>query len=79
MRRVVDGVRPRERADGVRQLDDTPDVRRRPDRVRSDRECDGPRSVGELAREVVVVEREVVRHARNVNHEPEVMCQLEPR
>ena len=79
VRRVVDGVGPRERADGVRELDDPTNVGRRADRVRGDRKCDDARSVGELRREVVVVEREVVGHARDVNDEPEIVRQLEPR
>ena len=79
VRRVVDGIRPRERSDGVRELDDARNVGRRTDRVRGDRKRHDPRSVGELRCDVVIVEREVVGHARDVNHEPEIMRQLEPR
>ena len=64
VRAVVDGVGPGERADAVGELDDPPHVRRRADRVGRDRERDDARAVAELRGEVVVVEREVVVHAR---------------
>ena len=63
VRPVVDRVRPGESACSVRQLDDSGDVRCRPDRVRGDRERDDLRAVGELRLQVFEVEREIVVHS----------------
>ena len=79
VRAVVDGVRPRERAGAVRELDDPGDVGRRPDRVRRDREGDHPRPLGELRLEVVEVEREVVVHASEADDDAEVLLERQPR
>ena len=79
VRAVVDGVDPGERAHRVRELDDTADVRRGADRVRGGREGDDARLLGQLPLEVVVVEREVVRHVDEADDDPEVALELEPR
>ena len=79
VRRVVDGVGPRERAGRVRELDDTAHVGRGPDRVRRDRERDDARALGELRREIVVVELELVGQARDAHDDAEVVRELEPR
>ena len=79
VRAVVDGVRPRERAGAVRELDDPRHVRSRADGVRRDRERDDARPLGELRLEVVEVEREVVVHAREADDDAEVLGEREPR
>ena len=63
----------------MRQLRDTPDVRRRSHRVRGDRKRDDTGSLGELRREIVVVELEVLGKAGDVHDEAEVVGELEPR
>ena len=78
VRPVVDGVGPGERADTVRKLDDPADVRRRSDRVRGDRKGDDAGSLGELALEVVEVERQILVHADEADDDPEVVLELEP-
>ena len=78
VRAVVDGVDPRERAHRVRELDDTADVRSGADRVRGGGEGDDARLLGQLPLEVVVVEREVVRHVDEADDDPEVALELEP-
>ena len=78
VRAVVDGVDPGERAGLVGQLDDAADVRRRADGVRGRRERHDARPVGQLAREVVVVEREVVGHVDELDVDPDVALDLEP-
>ena len=79
VRAVVDGVRPRERADSVREVDDPRHIRRRADRIGGDREGDHARPAGELRLEVVDVQREVVVHARKTNDDAEVLREREPR
>ena len=78
VRRVVDGVRPRERARLVRERDETGHVRRGPDGVRGHGERDDARALGQERREVVVVELELVGHARDADDDPEVVRELEP-
>jgi hypothetical protein len=75
----VDSVGPRERTDALRQLDDAPDVRGRADGVRGDREREHPGAVGHLRLEILVVQLEVRRHGRDLDDDPEVVCELEPR
>ena len=75
----MDGVRPRERAGAVRELDDPRHVGRRADRVRGDREGDDARPLRELRLEVVEVEREVVVHAREADDDAAVLREREPR
>ena len=79
VRAVVDGVDPRERARRVRELDDAADVRRGADRVRGRGEGDDARLLGQLPFEIVVVEREVVRHVDEADDDPEIALELEPR
>ena len=79
VRPVVDGVGPGERADGMRELDDPPHVRRGADGVRRQRERDDARALRELALEIVVVEREVVVDVDEADDDAEVVLQLEPR
>ena len=79
VRAVVDGVRPGERAGAVRELDDPRHVRRRPDRVRRDRERDDARPLGELRLEVVEVEREIVVDAREADDDAEILLERQPR
>ena len=50
----------------------------RADRVGGDRERDDARALGELAREVVVVELEIVRESRDADDDAEVVRELEP-
>ena len=78
VRRVVDRIGPGERADGVRELDDRLHVRCRSDRVRGDGERHDARALGEEAREVVVVQLEVVGETRDPNNDAEVVRELEP-
>ena len=61
------------------QLDDAPHVRCRSDRVRRNREGHDPRPIGELPLQVVVVERELVRHLDEADDDSEVVRELEPR
>ena len=79
VRAVVDGVRPGESSDAVRQLDDPRDVGRRPDRVRGDREGDDLRALGELCLQVVEVEREILVHAGEADDDAEIVGELQPR
>ncbi len=79
VRPVVDGVRPRQRAGAVRELDDLPDVRQRADRIRGDRERDDARAIGQLPLEVVEVERRVVADVDEAHLETAVVRQFEPR
>ena len=75
----MDGVRPRERTRGVGELDDAPSVRA-PCRPSSRRpESHDPRSLGELRLQVVVVDRELAGEAGNMDDEPEIVRELEPR
>ena len=60
VRRVVDGVRPGQRAHRMRELGDARDVDQRPDRVRRERERDHARPIRELRLEVGEVELAVV-------------------
>ena len=78
VRPVVDGVGPRERARAVGELDDPGHVRRRPDRVRGDRERDDARAVRELGFEIVEVEREIVVHAGEADDDVEILGEREP-
>jgi hypothetical protein len=68
---------PGERADAVRELDDSLHVCQRSHCVRCDRECDDPRTVGQLPLEIVVVERRR-RGSRRVDRGTDVACELEP-
>jgi hypothetical protein len=79
MRTVVDGVRPRERARRVGQVDDAAHIRCGADRVGGDREGDDAGPLRELPREVVVIESELVRHLDEADGDAEVVLQLEPR
>ena len=54
------------------------DVRRRSDRVRGDGERDDARALGEQAREVVVVELELVGESGDPDDDAEVVRELEP-
>jgi hypothetical protein len=79
VRTEVDGVRPRERADAVCELDDPPHVGRRADRVGTEWERDDARPVAELGGEAVVVEREVLVHVDVAHDDPDVVLEREPR
>ena len=79
MRRGVDGVRPRESAGAVRELDDPANVGERADCVRRDREGDDARAGRELSLEVGEIDVAVVRDVGEAHDEAEVMRQLEPR
>ena len=79
VRGVVNGVRPRQRARGVRKLDDAPDVRRRPDRVGRDRKCDNTRPAAQRRFQVLVVESELVRQPDDADGHADVVRDLEPR
>ena len=79
VRAVVHGVRPGERSDALRELDDARDIGERADGVRRERERDDARAVGELPLEVVVVERRVVVQLDEADLQVEVVRELEPR
>jgi hypothetical protein len=78
VRAVVHGVRPRQRARLVGELDDPVDVGQRPDRVRGDRERDDPGAIAELALEVLEIEGGVVMDLHEPDVEPSVVRKLEP-
>ena len=79
VRRVVDGVGPRERAGVVGELHDPLDVGRGADRVRRDREGDDARALREELREIVVVDLELFGHAGDADDDAEIVRELEPR
>ncbi len=79
VRRVVDRVRPRERARVVRELGDAACVGARADRVRGERERDDARPVRQLPLEVREIERRVVVQLDEADLEVEVVRELEPR
>ena len=78
VRRVVDGVRPGERARLVRELGDAPRVDERADRVRRERERDDARPLRELRLQVVEVERRVVAQVGEPDDQLEVVRELQP-
>ena len=79
VRRVLDGVDPGERACLVGERADALGVEDRADRVRRPSEGDYSRALGELALEVVVVERGVVEQLDVPHDQVAVVGELEPR
>ena len=79
VRGVVDRVDPGQRADAVRQLADPRGVDDRADRVGRPGEGHDPRALGELGREVVVVERRVGAQLDVLDAHVLVVGELEPR
>ena len=79
VRRVVDGVDPRERPCRVGELRDARHVRQRPYGVRRPRERDDARPLAELSLEVGEVERAVVADVGEPHDEVVVAGELEPR
>ncbi len=78
VRRVVDGVDPRERAHLVGQGRHALDVHERPERVGRPREGDDARPFGEALREVVQVEPALRVDSDEPDREVEIVRQLEP-
>ena len=79
VRRVVDAVEPRERAGLARERAEPLHVDERSDCVARDRAGDDAGAVGELALEVVEVERQVLVHVDEVDVHPPVRGELDPR
>ena len=79
MRRVVHGVGPGERARLVRESHDALDVDERAHGVRRERKRDDARAFGQLALEVLVVERRVVVDLDQLDLQAQVLGELEPR
>ena len=76
---VVNGVSPGQRACRMRQLHDARDVGESAHGIRGDGERDNSRAVGELAFQILQVERRVLVDLREPHHQPEVVGELEPR
>ena len=76
---VVDGVDPRDRARLAGEAADPPRVGERAGRVRREREGDDARPLGELALEVVVVDRELVGRVDDAHRQALVGGELDPR
>src|SRR5581483_10558488 len=72
VRRVVDGVRPGERAGAVCELDDPRDLGRRAEGVRGEREGDDACAAAQLPLEVGEVERRVLKDLDEADAEVEV-------
>ena len=78
VRSEVHRVDPRDRARVARERADALRVRERPGRVRRQRERDHPRSLGELTLQIVVVDRQLVRHTGDPHGQPLVGGELDP-
>ncbi len=78
MWRVVHGVGPGQRPDRVREGCQPANVGSRSDRVRRDRKGEHARAVRDLRLEILVVELEVGREPSDVDHEAEIVRELEP-
>ena len=72
------GVRPRERARVVGELDDPMDIRQRSDGVRGDGERDDSGAIAELPLEFGDVQSRVAFDVREPHFEPFVVRELEP-
>jgi hypothetical protein len=78
VRRVVDGVDPRQRAGVVGEADDPGGVLQRAYCVRGPRERDDARAVRKLPLEVVEVERAVVVDVGEADDQAEIVRELQP-
>ena len=78
VRRVVDGVRPGERAGVVRELHEASHVGSGADGVGGDGEGDDARPLGEEPFDVVVVDLELVGEPGDADDDAEVVGELEP-
>ena len=79
VRRVVDGVNPRERAGVVRELADAPGVHDRADGVGRPRERDDLGARSELSLEIIEIERRVVIQLDVPDDQAGVVRELQPR